>query len=90
MADQDPLDAGRWLIPAHATSEEPPTPGEGQFVAWNGSAWEVRDIPPTPPQPEPEPLPPPQPEPVATHETEKTTVENTEERAEGGSASDTP
>lgn len=45
MADPDSLEFGRWLIPASATTETPPTPGPGQFVAWTGAAWELRDIP---------------------------------------------
>ncbi len=66
MADPDPLEPGNWLIPAHATTDEPPTPGAGQFAAWNGSAWELRDIPP----PAPEPLP------VTTQETPEPTEGN--------------
>lgn len=49
MADPDPLETGRWLIPVCATEQAPPTPGAGQFVAWNGAAWTVLDIPQPPP-----------------------------------------
>lgn len=56
MADADPLEPGRFLIPANATTDAPPAPGAGQFVAWNGAAWELRAVPP--PEPEPPPYVP--------------------------------
>ena len=52
-APKDPKNPGRYQIPAFATTVEPPTPGENQKVIWNGTAWQVEDIP----QPEPEPEP---------------------------------
>lgn len=52
-ADRDPLDADNFLLPAHATTAEPPQPGLGFFAAWNGSAWELRDEPTPPPEPAP-------------------------------------
>jgi hypothetical protein len=54
QADESPLEPGVWLIPAHATSAEPPVTGEGEQATWNG-AWAVEPIPA--PEPEPEPLP---------------------------------
>lgn len=53
MADVDPLEPGRFLIPASATTDAPPTPGAGQFAAWNGNAWELRAMPPPAPEPAP-------------------------------------
>lgn len=52
-APEDPKHPGRYLIPAFATTIEPPTPGENQKVVWGGKAWQLEDIP----QPEPEPEP---------------------------------
>lgn len=45
LADPDPLVPGNWLIPAYATTVEPPSVPDGQFAAWKGDAWELRDIP---------------------------------------------
>lgn len=52
-APEDPKHPGRYLIPAFATTIEPPTPRENQKVVWNGTSWQIKDIP----QPEPEPEP---------------------------------
>lgn len=52
-ADSDPMEPGRWLIPANATTEAPLIPAAHQFAAWNGSAWELRDKPPQQPEPAP-------------------------------------
>lgn len=54
-APKDPKNPGRYQIPAFATTVEPPTPGENQKVIWNGTAWQVEDIPQPEPEPEPEP-----------------------------------
>lgn len=56
LADLDPMQPGRWLIPANATTLQPPAPGAGQFPAWNGADWVLRAVP----QPVPAPAPPPQ------------------------------
>lgn len=53
VADRDPLEQGRWMIPANATTEAPPNAGAGQFAAWTGSAWELREVPPPPDDPAP-------------------------------------
>lgn len=45
-ARPDPMEPGRWLIPAWATTVQPPQPMEGKFRAFNGVAWEYRDLPP--------------------------------------------
>lgn len=56
LADESPLEPGVWLIPAHATTEEPPEAGKGQQVMWNGE-WRIEAIPEPEPEPEPEPTP---------------------------------
>lgn len=48
-ADPDPLNADAWLLPAHATTEEPPTPAEGCYAAWLDGEWALLE------EPEPEP-----------------------------------
>lgn len=50
----DAVEPEHWLIPAHATAEEPPAPGEGEQVVRREDAWEIEQIP-TPPAPEPPP-----------------------------------
>lgn len=66
LADPDPMELGRWLIPDNATTLIPPVPGAGQFTAWNGADWVLRNVPQPVPVPEPAPTPPqePQPEPA--------------------------
>ena len=49
-ADPNPRRAGSFLIPAFATEVAPPNISEKQFASWNGSEWELKDIP------EPEPI----------------------------------
>jgi hypothetical protein len=44
-ARTDPMEQGRWLIPAHATTVQAPERIEGKFRAFNGSEWEYRDLP---------------------------------------------
>lgn len=39
FADADPLDKGNWLIPAHATSIEPPKPAKGKVTRFDGDKW---------------------------------------------------
>lgn len=39
LADQDPRDGDNWLIPAHATTTEPPTALAGKARVWGGSSW---------------------------------------------------
>jgi hypothetical protein len=55
VADQDPLDAGNWLIPAGCVTEPPPTLSEKQQAQWVDGAWAVLTIPdPIEPEPVPE------------------------------------
>lgn len=44
-ADEDPLDKGKWLIPANATTITPPEPSEGKFRAFIDGVWSFVDIP---------------------------------------------
>jgi hypothetical protein len=53
LADESPLEPGVWLIPAHATGNNPPVVGEGERAIWANGSWAVEPIP----APEPEPLP---------------------------------
>jgi hypothetical protein len=57
-ADPDPLRPGHWLIPAFATTIEPPIPGENQLVRFVNGTWVIEDIP-LPPELEQEPEPTP-------------------------------
>lgn len=43
-ARPDPMEPGRWLIPAHATTETPPEPKEGEMRCFDGTAWVFRTI----------------------------------------------
>jgi hypothetical protein len=61
-ADESPLEPGVWLIPAHATEQEPPQPGEGEHAIWTDEGWDVQPIPVTEPEPEPLPIAEPIPE----------------------------
>lgn len=40
LAEADPLEEGKWLIPAHAYLDEPPLPGENQAVIRKGESWD--------------------------------------------------
>ena len=55
-ADEDPLDKGNWLIPAFATTTEPPIQKEGFARYFVNGAWEYRELVITTPEPEPEPV----------------------------------
>lgn len=52
-ADEDPLDKGNWLIPAFATTIEPPIQKEGFARYFVNGAWEYRELVITEPEPEP-------------------------------------
>ena len=56
-ADESPLEPGVFLIPSFATELAPPVAPEGQFAAFDGSRWALKDIPPTP-EPDPQPVAP--------------------------------
>ena len=59
FADEDPLDPGNWLIPANATTAEPPAQQEGKIRCFVDGAWAltyplivtpIPEVPPTPVQ----------------------------------------
>jgi hypothetical protein len=51
VADQDPMDSSNWLVPAFATSTEPPAPTEGKTLHFIVGAWVYQDIPQSEPEP---------------------------------------
>ena len=54
-ADESPLEPGVFLIPANATSVAVPTLTDQQQAVWNGTSWDVEDIPVPEVVPEEEP-----------------------------------
>jgi|LakMenEpi03Aug12_release.lakeMendotaPanAssembly.Ray.scaffolds.fasta_scaffold1960918_2 hypothetical protein len=48
LADESPLESGVYLIPAHATEIAAPKATKGKVVVWNGSDWELQDLPVAP------------------------------------------
>lgn len=45
FADPDPLEEGNWLIPANATTVEPPAPQAGKTIHFVDGAWTYIDTP---------------------------------------------
>ena len=43
-ADEDPLDVGKWLIPANATNITPPEQCDGKARIFNGLSWVYVDV----------------------------------------------
>ncbi|AGR47754.1 tail fiber assembly like protein [Sinorhizobium phage phiM7] len=50
-ADESPLEPGVYLIPAHATTIEPPEPLDGKYIVFLGNEWGYAEVPQTPPAP---------------------------------------
>lgn len=50
-ADESPLEPGVWLIPASATTIDPPEPVDDFVITWANQGWELQPIS----EPEPEP-----------------------------------
>jgi len=46
--DRDPLEQDKWLIPADAFTDAPPSALDKQFVRRNGKVWVVEDLPTEP------------------------------------------
>jgi hypothetical protein len=44
----NPLEKGKWLIPANSTQIAPPSFNEDQEAFWNGSSWIIKDKPKQP------------------------------------------
>lgn len=44
QAMADPMEPGRWLIPAWATTVEPGAEIEGMEQVFNGTGWVYRDV----------------------------------------------
>jgi hypothetical protein len=55
LADQNPLEPGNWLIPAYATTVEPPAPQDGKVILFVNNAWVYEDVPVQVVAEEPEP-----------------------------------
>jgi hypothetical protein len=51
--DRDPLDPGKWLLPAGAFTDAPPTVADRQFARRDGEGWVVENLPPEPAPPPP-------------------------------------
>lgn len=58
MADPDPLDVGKWIIPGGCVTEPPPTIEEKQLAKWVNGIWIITDVV-DPIEPEPDPVLPP-------------------------------
>jgi len=52
-ADPNPLDVGKFLLPAHATFESPPLEQPSQRRIWDGLTWQYKNLPEPDPKPEP-------------------------------------
>jgi hypothetical protein len=44
-ANPSPLEPGKWLVPAYATLDKPPTPGAGQIAKFQNGAWSLVEDP---------------------------------------------
>lgn len=45
LADESPLEAGVYLIPANATEVPAPKPVNGKIIVWTGDEWELQNPP---------------------------------------------
>jgi hypothetical protein len=48
---ENPMDRGKFLLPANSTDIAPPTIEAGERRRWNGQKWVVEPIPPPTPEP---------------------------------------
>jgi hypothetical protein len=44
-ADESPLEPGVYLVPAHATTEQPPSALTSETVIWDGHSWNLIALP---------------------------------------------
>jgi len=44
-ANPSPLEEGVWLYPARSTEIAPPVIPDGKCAVWNGSGWDIQDMP---------------------------------------------
>ena len=51
LADESPLEPGKFLIPAHATTIAPPNAQDGKKINFENGAWVINDIPVIEPEP---------------------------------------
>jgi hypothetical protein len=58
LADKSPLESGAWLIPAHATTVQPPVATADQQTVFVNGSWQLQPIPEPLPAPPPPPPPP--------------------------------
>lgn len=56
-ADESPLEAGVFLIPAFATEVAPPPFSDNEIAVWNGLDWDIQQVIPVEPPVDPEPDP---------------------------------
>lgn len=45
LAAYEAVEPPRWLVPANATTEEPPEPEAGQQAVWTEGGWQLQDLP---------------------------------------------
>lgn len=54
QADESPLRAGDWLIPAGCVEVPPPPPVDGKVPRWNGKRWKLVEAPAAAAEPSPQ------------------------------------
>lgn len=68
IADASPLEQDVWLVPASATTIEPPQAPVGSQVVFSDGAWQIQDLPKPEPAPEPVIAKAVSPQPLTTEE----------------------
>lgn len=59
LADPNPMEPGRYLIPDFATTQKPTRPGKGQRVVFKGGKWQAEAVPARTPEAPPQGNPSP-------------------------------
>lgn len=67
VAQESPMEPGKYLIPRNSTTVEPPAFGPDQQAFWNGSSWEIQNKPQPTPTLDNTPLPPSDKNPLGIH-----------------------